>query len=89
MHRGTLLAMSVGALALPTLAATATSAEVTPTQLDDLRKNADAAYKASLPKPPTKTPEQAEAEKKAIKSHCDALFARMAERDSRLPANCD
>jgi hypothetical protein len=53
-----------------------------------LRQKADDAFKASVPARPQKTPEQIEAEKQAIKSHCDALFARMAERDSKLPNSC-
>jgi hypothetical protein len=81
-------ATAIFALSLPALMAPALSAEVTPAVLQELRQKADAAFKASVPAPPKKTPEQVEAEKKSIKSHCDALFARMAERDNKLPNSC-
>ena len=87
MRRAPQLATAIFALCFSTVAAPAL-AEVTPAVLDELRQKADAAFKASVPARPQKTPEQVEAEKAAIKSHCDALFARMAERDSKLPASC-
>jgi hypothetical protein len=87
MRRAPQLATAIFALCFSTVAAPAV-AQVTPAVLEELRQNADAAFKASVPKPPQKTPEQIEAEKQAIKSHCDALFARMAERDSKLPNSC-
>ena len=89
MRIAPLTAITVVALSLPALTAPASLAEVTPAVMQELRQKADAAFKASVPPKPQKTPEQVEAEKAAIKRHCDALFARMAERDSKLPASCD
>ena len=88
MRIAPLFATAIFALCFSTVVAPAL-AQVTPAVLEELRQNADAAFKASVPAPPKKTPEQIEAEKQAIKSHCDALFARMAERDSKLPNSCD
>ena len=87
MHRAPQLATAIFALCFSTVAAPAV-AQVTPAVIEELRQRADAAFKASVPAPPQKTPERIEAEKQAIKSHCDALFARMAERDSTLPNSC-
>lgn len=89
MHRVVLRAMAVGVLFLATVAAPPVSAEPSQAVLQEIREKADAAFKASeKPKPP-KTPEQIAAEKKSIKSHCDGVFARAAERGSTLPGNCD
>lgn len=89
MRRAPLFAMAAFALSLFALTAPPLSAEPTPAVLQELRQKADAAFKASNPPKPQKTPEQIEAEKKSIKSHCNALFARVAERDSKLPGSCD
>lgn len=89
MHALPSLALTAFASFLVALAVAPVAAEPTPAALQEIREKADAAFKASeKPKPP-KTAEQIEAEKRSIKSHCDAVFARMAERDSKLPNNCD
>ena len=82
-------AVAAAAVALAAFTAPAALAEVTPQVLQEIRQDAAAAFKAANPAKPKPTPEQVEADKKAIKSHCDAVFARMAERDSKLPGSCD
>jgi hypothetical protein len=80
---------AAAAVAFAAFAAPGASAEVTPQLLQEITQDAAAAFKAANPPKPKPTPEQVEADKKAIKSHCNAVFARMAERDSKLPSSCD
>jgi hypothetical protein len=82
--------MWVVPLVVLTLAIPALSAEkVPPTVIEELRQLGIAAAKAAQPPVPKKTPEQIAAEKKAIKSHCEAFFARVAERDVSIPGHCE
>lgn len=103
MRSAPLVAIAVLALSIPALSAQEAKPpeEVTPPQqmsqsqgvspavLEEVTKMADAAFKAATPPKPTKTPEQVAADKKAIESHCDALYARVKERVPELPGSCE
>src|SRR3546814_15442347 len=78
-------ALTFPARASPALAAPFFSAAVTPDVVRQLKEMADASFKASTPAPKKKTPEQAEAEKKATQAHCEALFARVTESVVKVP----
>lgn len=80
---------SLVAIAALMLSVPASAQEVTPDVLEEVRQMVLAAEKKAAKPTPEKTPEQLAAEKKATKSHCEAVFARATERNVKVPGSCE
>lgn len=85
MRVAPLVVMAVLMLPVPALSAE----KVPPQVIEEVRQLALAAEKKAAKPKAEPTPEAIAAEKKANKSHCEGLFARVAEREVNVPGGCE